>query len=274
MMHLSKMQRRQQMKKAKTREMLLLASLILLIFSSVSFSLEASKAPDYALYDVKNPQQPIQVDCATKHAKYLPTISPDESTGLQQISMTMQNDEHQMHHNMMKARKSYHAELKHYSIPDVSLTSDKGETRRIQELLNGDKPVMLNFIFTTCTTICPVLSASFSQVQEMLGDESQEIAMISISIDPEFDTVEKLSRYSERFDAGDQWAFYTGQLNDVVAVQKAFDIYRGSKVNHEPITLLHAKGDPSWLRIDGLANASDIVAEYRKLLADGNQTNQ
>lgn len=255
-------------------QQLIHASLISLFYSIVVSASEAGNAADYAPYEVHNLQQDIKLDCTTQHAKYLSSISPDENTGLQQISMAMQDDAHQSHHDMLKARKSYHTEAKHYLVPDVALTSEKGETQRMLELLNGDKPVMLNFIFTTCTTICPVLSASFSQVQEILGEESGEVAMISISIDPEYDTVEKLSDYSERFNAGEQWAFFTGTLNDVVAMQKAFDIYRGSKVNHEPITLLRANGDQAWLRIDGLANAGDIVAEYRKLLADGNQINQ
>jgi len=246
-------------------------SLVSLIYSLVASASETASPAEYAAYDVKNLQKATTLDCAVQHAKYLPPISANENMGLQQISMTMQDDAHQAHHNMLKARKSYQAEEKRYQVPDVSLTSQKGETKRILDLLYGDKPVMLNFIFTTCTTICPVLSASFSQVQDMLGEESRQVAMISISIDPEYDTVEKLADYSERFNAGDQWSFFTGKLSDVVAVQKAFDIYRGSKVNHEPITLLHVKRDQPWLRIDGLANARDIVAEYRKLLADANQ---
>jgi protein SCO1 len=250
------------------------ASLISLVYACSASASEAVSAADYTAYDVKNLQQASQADCAAKHAKYLPSISPHENMGLQQVSMTTHDDAHLAHQNMLKARKSYQTEEKHYQIPDVALTSDKGERKRMLELMNGDKPVMLNFIFTTCTTICPVLSASFTQVQDILGKESEQIAMISITIDPEYDTVEKLSDYAGRFNAGDQWDFFTGKLSDVVAVQKAFDIYRGSKVNHEPITLLRAKSDQPWLRIDGLANAGDIVAEYRKLLADGNQISQ
>lgn len=92
--------------------------------------------------------------------------------------------------------------------------------------------------------------------------------MVSISIDPEYDTVDRLSAYAKRFEAGPQWEFFTGKLKDVIAVEKAFDIYRGSKMNHEPVTLIRAKSDQPWLRIEGLANANDIVSEYRELVAN------
>jgi protein SCO1/2 len=157
-----------------------------------------------------------------------------------------------------------------YKIPDVVLTSEKGRKMSIREVLESDKPVMLNFIFTTCTTICPVLSASFSQVQDAMGSEVEDVTMVSISIDPEYDTVEKLSAYAQRFEAGEQWQFFTGQLEDIIAVERAFDIFRGSKMNHEPVTLIRASKDQSWLRIDGLANAGDIVSEYRNLLSNEN----
>lgn len=156
-----------------------------------------------------------------------------------------------------------------YTIPDVQLISHRGEKGRLPELLDTDKPVMLNFIFTTCTTICPVLSASFHQVQEIMGDESDSISMISITIDPDYDTPEQLMKYARKFKAGNQWQFYTGTYNDVVKVEKAFDIFRGSKMNHEPITLIRKQNEQSWVRISGLASAEDIVKEYRKTITAG-----
>ena len=221
-------------------------------------------------YSVDNMTQPIKLDCVEKHGKYLPSISAQEISDGQQVAMQM--DGHSMHdhshHQQMMNNKSYSTSVNQYPIPDVLLSSDAGEKKRIAEVLNSDKPVMLNFIFTTCTTICPVLSASFTQVQKELQGEVEDIMMVSISIDPEYDTVDRLSAYAKRFEAGPQWEFFTGKLKDVIAVEKAFDIYRGSKMNHEPVTLIRAKSDQPWLRIEGLANANDIVSEYRELVAN------
>ena len=130
------------------------------------------------------------------------------------------------------------------------------------------EPVMLNFIFTTCTTICPVQSAAFSQVQQKLGAESDQVRMISFTIDPEHDTPERLRAYARRFGAGPQWQFLTGNLSDIVTVQKTFNAYRGNKMSHEPLVLLRASPDASWVRLDGMASATDIVREYRQLVSD------
>ncbi|MES9930536.1 MAG: SCO family protein [Candidatus Thiodiazotropha sp. 6PDIVS] len=180
------------------------------------------------------------------------------------MSESAQHDHH-AHHRMMMDQKDYKVDRAEYSIPDVVLTSHEGTDASLPQLLNGEKPVMLNFIFTTCTTICPVLSASFHQVQEILGDD-QSVSMISITIDPEYDTPAQLMKYSKRFKAKENWKFYTGSYNDVVAVEKAFDIFRGSKMNHEPITLIRGGEDTAWTRIDGLASAEDIVKEYKNIM--------
>jgi protein SCO1/2 len=212
---------------------------------------------------------PFKMDCVSKPGK---GKSGDNRF---MVSMNMSehdhhnHHDHHAHHRMMMEQKDYKVEKSEYSIPDVVLTSHKGEQTSLPQILSVDKPVMLNFIFTTCTTICPILSASFHQVQELLGDD-QKVLMISITIDPEYDTPEQLMKYAKRFKAKDNWQFLTGSYKDVVTVEKAFNIFRGSKMNHEPITLIRGHTNSAWTRIDGLASAEDIVKEYRNIM-DTNQ---
>jgi protein SCO1/2 len=168
----------------------------------------------------------------------------------------------------MMERKDYGRSEHCYKLPDLALVDAGGEQVRLHEVLDPGQPVMLNFIFTTCTTICPVQSAAFRQVQQQLGTEHDQVRMISISIDPEYDTPERLQAYAGRFEAGPQWQFLTGDLAAIVAVQRAFNAYRGNKMSHEPLTLLRASPDTPWVRLDGLVSASDIIREYRQLGAD------
>lgn len=176
--------------------------------------------------------------------------------------------EHHHHHHAM-TDSTYQRSSASYRIPDIRLVDRDGASVSLRDGLGGgDQPVMLNFIFTSCTAICPVMSATFQQVQEQLGDEGGKVRMVSISIDPENDTPERLREYAERFQAGPQWHMLTGSVEDSIAVQRAFDAFRGGKMNHAPATFLRAAGaDKSWVRLDGLASASDIVQEYRKLAA-------
>lgn len=176
-------------------------------------------------------------------------------------------DEHAQHRAMMN-QQGYKRSTHNYDIPQLVLVDKDNNKVSLNEALATDEPVMLNFIFTTCTTICPVLSAIFAQVQRELGEEADQVRMISITIDPEYDTPERLRGYAVRFNAGPQWQFYTGASDDIVTIQKAFDAYRGSKANHEPLTFLRVPEDPQWLRVNGLASAADVVKEYRRLLAE------
>jgi protein SCO1/2 len=177
------------------------------------------------------------------------------------------NDPH-AHHKAMLEQRGYHRSEHQYKLADVALTAMTGEPTTLAAELAVDKPVFVNFIFTTCATICPVMSATFAKVQDQLGPEAADVRMLSFSIDPEYDTPERLSTYAQQFGAGEQWGFLTGELDDLVAVQKAFDVYRGNKMNHEPTTLMRrAPGDP-WVRLDGIASAADIVTEYHRLVGN------
>lgn len=159
----------------------------------------------------------------------------------------------------------YARTVKTYVIPDVVLTDADDRPVRLRELLAANDTVMMNFIFTTCSTICPVTTKVFSDVPARLGGEAQRLRMISISIDPENDTPRQLKAYAQKFQAGERWKFLTGRTQDVKAVQVAFDSYSGDKMSHEPVTLMRQAPGRPWVRIDGFASPDQLVREYRKL---------
>jgi len=146
-----------------------------------------------------------------------------------------------------------------YDVPGVVLVDRKGREVDLRGLLE-DGPVVLQFIFTTCPTVCPVLSATLQAAQDDLPDD---VRLVSISIDPEHDTPERLEEYAERFRAGPRWTFLTGAFDDVVAVEKAFDVYRGNKMSHEPLTFLQPAPGARWLRLEGFLSSAELVGEVR-----------
>jgi protein SCO1 len=154
-----------------------------------------------------------------------------------------------------------------YRLPDVGLVRDDGVQVSLRNEIDDGKPVILNFIFTTCTTICPVMSQSFTQIQRRLGDDLRKVRMVSISIDPEQDTPARLAEYARKLDAGPQWTFYTGTMEAIISTQKAFGAYRGDKMNHVPVTFLRASPGKPWVRLVGFPKAEEVVEEYRQLLA-------
>ena len=82
-----------------------------------------------------------------------------------------------------------------YVIPDVAVIRQDGKKLSFSEELNDGRPVLLNFVFVSCSAICPMLSHVFSKVQAKLAKDGQKVHLISISIDPESDTPEKLRLY-------------------------------------------------------------------------------
>jgi protein SCO1/2 len=170
-------------------------------------------------------------------------------------------------HRQATNQIGYKRTVENYTLPARELTTMQGQQVTLSELLDSEQPVAINFIFTSCTTICPIMSATFAQAQKKLGDEAARIHWISISIDPEYDTPERLRDYAQHFHGNGQWSFLTGSTENIAAVQRAFDVYRGDKMNHTPVTLLRAGRNTPWVRLHGLTSSAELVNEYRQLTA-------
>lgn len=164
-------------------------------------------------------------------------------------------------HRAAISKPSYRVSNHDYDIPNVELLDASGADTTLRELLDSGQPVALNFIFTTCTTICPVMTVTFAQMQQVLGAEADRVHLVSISIDPQYDRPAILDAYAKQFRAGDNWTFLTGDTNDIVSVLRSFDSYTGSKMSHRPVTLLKRPESASWIRIDGLPNGEMLAQE-------------
>ena len=154
-----------------------------------------------------------------------------------------------------------------YETPDVSLVRADGKRVSLPRELDDGRPVLLNFIFTTCSSICPLASRTLEEFQRKLGPQAAKLHLMSISIDPEEDTPARLRAYARKFHAGPEWQYYTGTVAASLAAQRAFDVYRGEKMSHTPVTLLRSAPGKPWLRIEGFVTPDELVDDYRKLLA-------
>jgi protein SCO1 len=145
-------------------------------------------------------------------------------------------------------------------IPDAAVLDQNG--RRINfytDLVKG-KTVIINFIFTTCTNICPSLTATFRGLQQELGDRAgRDVQLISISIDPTTDVPERLKEYSTRFKAGPGWTFVTGSKTEIDGLLKALGALVANKTDHTPMVLIGNDAAGYWTRTYGLASRSDLL---------------
>jgi protein SCO1 len=170
-------------------------------------------------------------------------------------------DPHAAHHKMMAAPET-RVDHVAYAVPDVTLVDSSGQSARLKDVVDGGEPVIVNFIFTTCTTICPVLTATTLQLQKQLKDDAVRPKFVSISIDPDYDDAGVLREYAGHY--GADWTFLTGQSDDVLTTLNAFDAYRGSKVNHFALVLMRAANDSEWTRVEGLTSAAELARIWRQ----------
>ncbi len=154
-----------------------------------------------------------------------------------------------------------------YTIPQVQLVRDDGKRVMLQDEFKDGKPVVMTFIFTTCTTICPLISKTLLKLQNGLGPDRDRVHIVSVSIDPEEDTPSRLTAYAKELHAGPEWHHYTGTVQAIIATARAFDVYRGDKMGHTPVILLRPEPDKPWVRFDGFPTPDQLLREIRSEVA-------
>jgi protein SCO1 len=144
------------------------------------------------------------------------------------------------------------------ALPDTAVVDQHGNALRFHADLVKDRIVVVNFIFTSCTTICSPMGANFAALQKSLGDKS-DVRLISVSLDPSTDTPARLKSWSERLGAKEGWTLVTGAQQDIDGLLKAFGVYNGDRINHAPLLLVGDGRANRWTRGNGLLAPAKIA---------------
>jgi protein SCO1/2 len=145
-------------------------------------------------------------------------------------------------------------------IPDVPLVDQDGRAVRFHTDLVKGRVVAVNFIFTTCTTVCPPMGATFGKLRELLGEKAgKDVHLISVSVDPRTDTPERMKAWAAKFGAGPGWTLVTGEPDKVTALLKALGAYNGNPADHTPLVLVGNDAKGEWTRAYGLAPPAKLA---------------
>ncbi|WP_313913836.1 SCO family protein [Tahibacter sp.] len=155
------------------------------------------------------------------------------------------------------------------TVADVPVQDQSGRSLHFHRDLVQGRLVAINFVFTRCTTVCPLLGARFAQVQKQLGDDAGRVALISVSIDPANDTPQELARWGRAFGAAPGWSLVTGARADIDQLARSLGASAADPASHVPLVLLiDERGKPRpWRRLDGLADATVLTAALRGAMA-------
>jgi len=150
------------------------------------------------------------------------------------------------------------------AIPDVELIDQNGRPVHFYRDLVKGNVVAINFVFTSCGTICPTMGAIFGRLEALLGDPAR-VRLISISIDPVVDTPARLAAWGARFHAGPGWTLLTGRKETIDALRKALAVFTPALDSHAPVVLIGDDATGQWTRADGLAPATKLAEQIRTL---------
>ena len=102
---------------------------------------------------------------------------------------------------------------KYHKIKDFSMKNQNGKT--ITQEFYNDKIYVADFFFTTCPTICPIMTENMGYIQEKIKNDS-DILLLSFSVTPEIDSVEQLKKYAlEKNVIDSKWNLVTGNKKDI-----------------------------------------------------------
>ncbi|MCE9609306.1 MAG: SCO family protein [Chthoniobacter sp.] len=162
--------------------------------------------------------------------------------------------------------------LKHWSVPDFTLTERTGQPVKLADL--AGKVWVADFFYTACPGPCPTMSSRLSEVQKQLGTEPG-LRLVSISIDPEKDTPAVLKLYAEKFQANDRWLFLTGPKADIYNLARdgfklpiAEPETPGGQIIHSTrLVLIDQTGTiRGFYEAAGEAGTAELIRDIRKLL--------
>ncbi len=156
------------------------------------------------------------------------------------------------------------------NIPDLEVVDqDNRRVKFYSDLVKG-KTVAINFIFTTCTTICTPLGATFARVQkELKAASNDDVQLISISVDPVTDTPQRLKTWRAKFKAGDGWTLVTGDKQTINKLLEGLSASAAKRDDHSAIVLIGNDLTGQWTRAYGLAKPSQIITLIKEAQGAG-----
>lgn len=102
---------------------------------------------------------------------------------------------------------------KYHTIGDFELVNQNGDT--ITQKTYSDKIYIADFFFTTCPTICPVMTANMADIQEVIKTDP-EVMLLSHSVTPDIDSVPQLKKYAlEKGVIDSKWNLVTGSKKEI-----------------------------------------------------------
>jgi protein SCO1/2 len=171
----------------------------------------------------------------------------------------------------VKARNFYQDGAAWFTNAEVK-THD-GRTLRFYDDVMKGKIVLINFFFTDCDAICPLMTENLARVQELLGPRvGTEIFMASISLQPEHDTPEVLAAYAKTYGVGPGWVLLTGKRDEIEVLRHRLGFADSDPVEdadpEQHIGTVRIANEPMhrWAMSPALLNPAALVRAVNRVI--------
>ncbi len=153
---------------------------------------------------------------------------------------------------------------------DTLLLDQDGRERRFYSDVLKGRVVVISSFFTECGSVCPVIQGTLAKLQDALGERlGRDAFLVSISVDPERDTPERLKEYAARLGARPGWIFLTGAREPLQAVLYKLGYKAENRDAHSTLVLIGNEPKQVWKKALGLADVSALLPLVNEVLAEG-----
>ncbi len=142
---------------------------------------------------------------------------------------------------------------------DTILLDQDGQPRRFYSDLIRGRIVIINLVFTSCRSSCPLIMARLAELQELLGPRMGEVAFLSISVDPVMDTPQALRVYADELRARPGWYFLTGPQDAVYTVLRRLGERSSNPEDHNDVIVVGNDASGTWIKLTAIATTEDIA---------------
>ena len=150
--------------------------------------------------------------------------------------------------------------------PNLPVVTQDGKTLKFYDDVIKGKIVLISFIYTNCPDICPLATARIAQVEDKLGDMvGRDIFFVSMTVDPERDTPERLKEFATAFDAGPGWLFLTGKPEDIKSINAKLGDRSRTLSEHRNEIVLGNDATGEWTRNTTLGDLDRLIMDIRAM---------
>ncbi|MBW2705467.1 MAG: SCO family protein [Deltaproteobacteria bacterium] len=147
------------------------------------------------------------------------------------------------------------------------MTQDRKRVKFKSEVI-ADKLVAMTFIYTTCTTVCPVYNTIFTQLQDLLGQRlGKDVVLVTMTLDPARDVPRRMKKEANKFGAKPGWIYLTGKKQNVDQVLRGLDAYFPDFTQHPPMAIVGDGKTGTWKRFNGFPQPEHLLAMIDELKA-------